>query len=607
MVESNRLKKLARDHMAKHPGTRYQQALEAVRDPASVTSRFGDLIGSGLTAEQRGAVWKTSAGETGLCAPLGTDVEAGEDVWVDFLETWSHIAVVGATGCGTSNTMRTIVAGLAARYSPQRVSMVLIDFKGPDTFRGLKDLPHVTAYAENPAACDEMARITEQEIFRREELLAAANAADIAAYRKMSADATIPDIIVVASSWQHGHSPRFDHMIDRVIRFGRALGVHLLLSTQRVPDVWPPRDFFGFRVVMHVLGSDSRRLVGSDAAERLPVGEALLVTDGDKPKRIRVFYAGQETISPLLSQLPADGSPRYRIAGVDRETGGPSPLSAFDGPLCFDELKLVAAEIIASQKVAAEMRSRGAPVNSRIPWLAFSGPPGTGKTSAMSALASSLHLSGLIRSSKTPGVSFWDAEGYSADNFRRAVTEAKRIGGLMFVEGLPVDFSGFRDAMRELAADEDSRRLPVVLIASRDDEIDRLLDAVPELRMRVKHRVRFQRFDGETLWRMISHIAETENRTIDSASHEKFVATVDELCAASAHPQGLTVMDMLGNGRFASSVYDRACDIRCGRLAGIADDDLARIPDEELFHISSVDFDAAVRDVVQWCQTAEPS
>ena len=87
--------------------------------------------------------------------PIGRD-EAGHPVELDLKEPASggmgpHGIMVGATGSGKSELLRSITAALAARHEPSLLNLLLIDFKGGAAFAGLEPLPHVAGLVTNLA------------------------------------------------------------------------------------------------------------------------------------------------------------------------------------------------------------------------------------------------------------------------------------------------------------------------------------------------------------------------------------------------------------------------------------------------------------------------
>ena len=62
-----------------------------------------------------------------------------------------HGLVIGATGSGKSEFLRTLVLGLVMTHSSEQLNLVLVDFKGGATFAGMADMPHVSAVITNLA------------------------------------------------------------------------------------------------------------------------------------------------------------------------------------------------------------------------------------------------------------------------------------------------------------------------------------------------------------------------------------------------------------------------------------------------------------------------
>src|SRR5205823_11730006 len=111
--------------------------------------------------------------------PIGI-AEDGSRVEVDIKESAQggmgpHGLLIGATGSGKSELLRTLVLALALRHSSEILNFVLVDFKGGATFLGLDALPHTSAVITNLA--DEATLVTRMrdalhgEVVRRQELL----------------------------------------------------------------------------------------------------------------------------------------------------------------------------------------------------------------------------------------------------------------------------------------------------------------------------------------------------------------------------------------------------------------------------------------------------
>ena len=141
-----------------------------------------------------------------------------------------HGLVIGATGSGKSEFLRTLVLGLAMTHSSEQLNMVLVDFKGGATFAGMSEMPHVSAVITNLAdeltLVDRMQDALSGEMVRRQELLReAGNFASIRDYEKARAAGEDLDAAALAV-----------HRRRRVLRdaVGQA-GVHRPVRRDRPP------------------------------------------------------------------------------------------------------------------------------------------------------------------------------------------------------------------------------------------------------------------------------------------------------------------------------------------------------------------------------------
>jgi len=158
-----------------------------------------------------------------------------------------HGLVVGATGSGKSELLRTIVAGLAATHPPELLALVLVDFKGGAAFADLAGLPQVAGLITNLQAdlsmVDRARAALQGEQERRQRLLReAGNLPDLRAYAaRRAADpalAALPHLLVVVDEFGEllDARPDFLDLFMAVGRVGRSLGMHLLLASQRLDE-----------------------------------------------------------------------------------------------------------------------------------------------------------------------------------------------------------------------------------------------------------------------------------------------------------------------------------------------------------------------------------
>src|SRR5690606_31399296 len=124
-------------------------------------------------------IWKPRPRHERLRIPFGLTPD-GQPVELDIKESAQggmgpHGLVIGATGSGKSEVLRTLVLGMAVTHSPDVLNFVLVDFKGGATFLGLDSLPHVSAVITNLEEelilVDRMQDALAGEMNRRQELL----------------------------------------------------------------------------------------------------------------------------------------------------------------------------------------------------------------------------------------------------------------------------------------------------------------------------------------------------------------------------------------------------------------------------------------------------
>src|SRR5262249_48248852 len=85
-----------------------------------------------------------------------------------------HFLIAGSAGSGKTALLRTWLLGLAQRYSPAEVQVMLVDMRR--TLRGLRALPHIKGYAENEVRLNEMMDALKKELTNRVQLLGSGNA-----------------------------------------------------------------------------------------------------------------------------------------------------------------------------------------------------------------------------------------------------------------------------------------------------------------------------------------------------------------------------------------------------------------------------------------------
>ncbi|CAH0124829.1 ESAT-6 secretion machinery protein EssC [Microbacterium foliorum] len=209
---------------------------------------------------------------SGLPATIGRGER--DDVALDIVEDGPHAIVTGTTGSGKSELLVSWVTAIATAHGPDRVVFVLADFKGGTAFDPLRALPQVAAVITD--LDDEGARrgVTSlsAELRRRESVLAGAGVRDVR-------ESDMPRLVIVVDEFAAllQEHPDLGAVFTDIAARGRALGMHLILGTQRASGVI--RDALAsncpLRVSLRVSDSaDSRAVIGTDAAAELPGGVA---------------------------------------------------------------------------------------------------------------------------------------------------------------------------------------------------------------------------------------------------------------------------------------------------------------------------------------------
>ncbi len=245
-----------------------------------------------------------------LRIPLGVD-ERGRPVELDIKEAAQggmgpHGLLIGATGSGKSELLRTLVLGLAMTHSSETLNFVLVDFKGGATFLGLDELPHVSALITNLA--DEATLVTRMqdalagELNRRQEYLrSAGNYSSLLEHEKARLAGApldaLPTLFVIVDEFSEllASNPDFAELFVMIGRLGRSLGVHLLLASQRLEDgrMTKLESHLSYRIGLRTFSAlESRSVIGVPDAHQLPnaPGNGYLRSDVATLTRFKAAY-----------------------------------------------------------------------------------------------------------------------------------------------------------------------------------------------------------------------------------------------------------------------------------------------------------------------------
>jgi S-DNA-T family DNA segregation ATPase FtsK/SpoIIIE len=280
------------------------------------------FVGDPLTVDPT-TLWVRPDSSRLLRVPIGTDAEGGT-VLLDVKESAQggagpHGLIVGATGSGKSELLRTLVTGLALTHSTEMLGFVLVDFKGGAAFAPLAGLPHVagliTNLVDDTALISRvhMALLGEQQ--RRQQMLRDAGDVDsIRDYQaRRAAGFTKPDgteleampylmIIIDEFSELLTGRPELVDLFVQIGRVGRSLGMHLLMATQRLEEgrLRGLDSHLSYRSCLRTFSAtESRTVIGTTDAYQLPSipGSAYLKVGESVYLRLRVAHVS----SPYLT------------------------------------------------------------------------------------------------------------------------------------------------------------------------------------------------------------------------------------------------------------------------------------------------------------------
>jgi len=274
---------------------------------------LGDIIKSKSYQEQKGS----------LKVALGKDV-LGIPVMLD-LKKQPHLLIAGATGAGKSVCVNSIITSIVYNYDPNYVRFILVDPKMVE-LQFYNGTPHLlTPVITEPHLAPAVLKWSIFEMERRYRLLAAMNTRDIVSYndkiaKERKGGEKIPFIIIIIdelADLMMVASKDIEGYITRIAQKARAVGIHLVLATQR-PSVdvitgiikanFPAR--IAFQVAQK---TDSRTIIDQNGAEKLlGKGDMLYQSPTSSyPVRIQGAFISEDEVMEIVTHLRTLGTPDY--------------------------------------------------------------------------------------------------------------------------------------------------------------------------------------------------------------------------------------------------------------------------------------------------------
>lgn len=198
-------------------------------------------VGFSCVAPTEAERWSLTT-EVGLRVPIGRTGATRLQYFALGEGTRQHALVAGKTGSGKSNLLHVIITNLALWCTPREVEFYLIDFKKGVEFKCYASgrLPHARVVAiesEREFGVSVLQRV-DQELTRRAERFRQQGVQELAAYRREAGDDPMPRTLLVVDEFQEffvvddALSQAAALLLDRLVRQGRAFGIHVLLGSQ---------------------------------------------------------------------------------------------------------------------------------------------------------------------------------------------------------------------------------------------------------------------------------------------------------------------------------------------------------------------------------------
>jgi energy-coupling factor transporter ATP-binding protein EcfA2 len=189
-----------------------------------------------------------------------------------------HVLVAGKTGSGKSTLLHTLIVNLALHYGPQEVQLYLVDFKKGVEFKpyAALELPHarvVAVESEREFGLSVLQRL-DAEMQARGERFRQAGVPNLESYRNADPAATLPRLLLLVDEFQEFfvEDDRVARdatlLLDRLVRQGRAFGMHVVLASQSLAGAWTlARATVGqmaVRIALQCTDADGRLVLGED-------------------------------------------------------------------------------------------------------------------------------------------------------------------------------------------------------------------------------------------------------------------------------------------------------------------------------------------------------
>lgn len=309
----------------------------------------------------------TDFAKSGGALPIAIGRDVAGRPQIANLAKMPHLLIAGSTNTGKSVAINSIITSLLFRNTPQDVKFIMVDPKRVE-LTPYNGIPHLlTAPITETEKAVNALKWAVVEMERRYKLLAEAGKRNIAEYNTVS-ELKLPYIVILVdelADLMAVAKQDVEAAIVRLAQMARAVGIHLVLATQR-PSTEVITGLIkanitnriGFKVPSQI---DSRTILDASGAEKLlGSGDMLFVsTESAKPKRIQGAFIGEKEIHKVVDYFKQQaGAVIYNEEITEKPKKNlsiPGMSSDDAGDELFDEAK---EEVMRAGKASASLLQR---------------------------------------------------------------------------------------------------------------------------------------------------------------------------------------------------------------------------------------------------------
>lgn len=309
--------------------------------------------------------------KSNLSMILGRDV-AGTSVIANIAKM-PHLMIAGSTGSGKTVCVNTLITGLLFQNSPQELKFIMIDPKRVE-LTPYNDIPHLlTPVITDPEKAINALKWAVKEMENRYDMLSRFGCRNIESYNQMVATThkeqdPLHYIIIIIDEMADlmaTHGREMEAVVVRLAQMARAIGIHLVLSTQR-PSVEVITGLIKANITTRIAflvasQIDSRTILDSSGAEKLLGNGDMLYQSGDsnRPKRIQGVFISEEEVRKLVDYIKSQKQEEneYNSEIVESKKFASDPMSENND--VDDDLYAEALEVVRSAgKASASLLQR---------------------------------------------------------------------------------------------------------------------------------------------------------------------------------------------------------------------------------------------------------